>query len=164
MTEIPVWLLDVDGVINVTRSAWGSAPVSRNVYVGGHGFRVRWAPQLVSAIRDLHRSGRVEVRWCTSWCNYAHLLEGLWQFPAFARTLSAEQCETLMGSKMDAAKQDVVETLLADGRRVIWTDDTAAPAFGPLHDRLTKMGALVIRPSPRKGLSPDHLNAIDRFL
>jgi len=57
----PVWLLDVDGVINVARPGWGAAPRSGNAYSAGQAYRMRWAPALVERIRALHRAGSVAL-------------------------------------------------------------------------------------------------------
>jgi hypothetical protein len=42
----PVWLLDVDGVINATRPGWGSPPRRASVYADGGDWPMRWAPAL----------------------------------------------------------------------------------------------------------------------
>ncbi|GGL41836.1 hypothetical protein GCM10014719_48880 [Planomonospora parontospora subsp. antibiotica] len=66
LMDRPVWLLDVDGVINVARPGWGDAPRSGTAYSGGGAYRMRWAPALIDRIRALHRAGGVEIRWCSS--------------------------------------------------------------------------------------------------
>ncbi len=63
----PVWLLDVDGVINVPRPGWNAAPRSGNACSAGTAFRIRWAPALLDRIRALHHTGSVEIRWCSTW-------------------------------------------------------------------------------------------------
>jgi hypothetical protein len=60
----PVWLLDVDGVLNAARPGWGEAPRSGTAYSAGQPFSLRWAPALVARIRELHGRGVVEIRWC----------------------------------------------------------------------------------------------------
>ncbi|KUL32677.1 hypothetical protein [Actinoplanes awajinensis] len=40
----PVWLLDVDGVLNANRPGWSAAPRRGMAYAGGTGFLMRWAP------------------------------------------------------------------------------------------------------------------------
>src|SRR3954468_11461291 len=68
--EPPVWLLDVDGVINVRRPGWGAPPFHDVAYTGDIGWRLRWAPALTARIRRLHREGVAEVRWCSTWCSW----------------------------------------------------------------------------------------------
>src|SRR5262249_22069995 len=73
--ERPVWLLDVDGVINAGSPGWGGAPRTGNAYSSGMEFRIRWAPPLVARIRALHDRGAAEIRWCSTWCCDADQLE-----------------------------------------------------------------------------------------
>jgi hypothetical protein len=64
MSLPPVWLLDVDGVINAARPGWGAKPRSGMASSMAVGWRMRWAPALVRRIRDVHTTGALEVRWC----------------------------------------------------------------------------------------------------
>lgn len=157
----PVWLLDVDGVVNVPRPGWGGAPRSGTAYADGYGYQMRWAPALVDRIRHLHSSGLVEVRWCTTWCAYADQLERLWQLPRLGRAFT----DPLNGRKAVEAKQAAARQVVSDGRRLVWTDDSAVPLPGMrLHDELTAGGGvLLIRPSSRYGLRPGDLDAIEVF-
>src|SRR4051794_18921570 len=82
MTErrtTPVWLLDVDGVLNALPDwnadepapdhAWQDYEVvtaSPRVH-DQHKYRITYSPTLTKAIHDLHESGAVEVRWLTTW-------------------------------------------------------------------------------------------------
>lgn len=52
MARPPVWLLDVDGVINATRPGWGSPPRQASVYADGDDWPMRWAPALIDAARS----------------------------------------------------------------------------------------------------------------
>ena len=54
--------------------------------------------------------------------------------------------------------------MLAEGRRLIWTDDEALPPPGPERDELTTDNrALLIAPRPARGLQPEDLDHIERF-
>jgi HAD domain in Swiss Army Knife RNA repair proteins len=159
----PVWLLDVDGVINVTRPGWGAPPRKGYALSMGVSWPVRWAPRLIDRIRALHAAGRVEIRWCSTWCPDADQLERLFGLPALGRTFTGV---VPTGAEGDAAKlaaaQDVVRE---EGRSLVWTDDTAVPAAGPLHDELVSGGkVLLLAPPPRRGLQPADLDAIEGFL
>ncbi|HYY11924.1 MAG TPA: hypothetical protein VE781_13380 [Kineosporiaceae bacterium] len=84
MTEIrPLWLLDVDGVVNADRPGWGGSPRSRQVAADGVLWRIRWAPALVERIRALHRSGRVEIRWASTWIGSTPALAAALALPDF---------------------------------------------------------------------------------
>jgi hypothetical protein len=156
----PIWLLDVDGVINATRPGWSAPPRTAWVYADGERWRMRWAPAMLDRLRQLHAGGAVEVRWSTTWCAWADQLERIWNLPALARAFTAP----LTGREAADAKLAVARAVLADGRRLIWTDDTEVPRLGPLYDELANGGrGLLIAPAPRYGLQRDHLDAIEAF-
>ncbi|MER7209364.1 hypothetical protein ABT340_20060 [Streptosporangium sp. NPDC000239] len=157
----PVWLLDVDGVINVARPGWGGIPRRGVAHSGGYAYRMRWAPALIDRVRALHRTGTVEIRWCSTWCADADEVERLFALPRLPRTWSERLSSTAAAeAKLAAARQ-----VLARGWRLVWTDDVEVPTGGPVHDELTKDGrALLIAPSPREGLRPDHMDAIEGFV
>ncbi|WP_433076425.1 HAD domain-containing protein [Dactylosporangium sp. CA-052675] len=153
----PVWLLDVDGVINVKRPGWGAAPLQGRAYALGAEWRLRWAPALVQRIRRLHRDGVAEVRWCSTWCAWPGEVERLFKLPGLDRAFG--EVPDFSVAKLAAAR-----TVLREGRRLVWTDDVEVPEPGPLHDELVRDGrALLIRPDPRRGLQPRHLDAIEAF-
>jgi hypothetical protein len=156
----PVLLLDVDGVVNATQPGWSAAPFKGTAYADGTGYTMRWAPALIDRIRHLHTAGIVEVRWCTTWCAFADQLERLWRLPELVRAFE----EPINGRLAAVAKLAAARQVLAQGQRLIWTDDTEVPTGGDLYDELTADGrALLIRPSGRRGLQPDDLDAIERF-
>ncbi|MCX5066956.1 hypothetical protein OOJ91_13975 [Micromonospora lupini] len=156
----PIWLLDVDGVINASRPGWGAAPTKATAYAAGTGYTMRWAPALVDRIRDLHKAGTVEVRWCTTWCAFAEELERLWRLPVLGRAFT----EDINGSAASLAKLAAARQVLAEGRRLIWTDDVEVPLWGEVHDELIADGrALLIRPKGSTGLQPEHLDEIEAF-
>lgn len=155
----PVWLLDVDGVINVSRPEWPEVSTA-HAHAAGHRYRMRWAPALVDRIRTLHQSGVVEVCWCTTWCAYAHELERLFALPPLGRAFVDE----INGGVASIAKLAAARQVLADGRSLIWTDDTEVPPYGDVHDELVATGrALLIRPRGSVGLQPVHLDCIEAF-
>ncbi|HYN94711.1 MAG TPA: hypothetical protein VES42_12755 [Pilimelia sp.] len=158
MIDRPVWLLDVDGVINVRRPGWGAAR-DGTAHSAGVTYRLRWAPALIERICAVHRAG-VDIRWCTTWCADADQLERLFGLPRLDRAWSVE----LGRAAAAAAKLAAARQVLAGGRRLIWTDDAEVPTRGAVHDELTGAGrALLIAPSRRRGLRPEHLAAIEAF-
>lgn len=157
-----VWLLDVDGVLNALDPGWGAAPRKAHAFSSAvrRGFTVRWAPALIARIREVHRAGLVEIRWCTTWCGDTDEIEKVLSLPHF------EPCWTdyVNGFDCSAEKLAAAREVLADGHRLIWTDDDEVPESGPLHEELTADGrALLIRPNPRRGLQPEHMDAIEAF-
>jgi hypothetical protein len=162
MGRAPVWLLDVDGVINTRRPTWGAELRRGTADSDGVDYPMRWAPGLITRIRQLHGDGVVEVRWCTTWCADADRLERLFGLPALGRALGAADLRD--GEQTDERKLAAARRVLADGRRLVWTDDAAVPRPGPLFDELTRGGnGLLIRPHARRGLRPRDLNGIEAF-
>lgn len=159
--DVPVWLLDVDGVLNAPRAGWGGPGEARRVTVDGMQLRLRWEPKAISCVRTLHMAGVVEVRWCTTWCHVAGILESLWQLPALPRAWDYPA----FGGRAVAAKRAAARAVLAGGRRLVWTDDDL-----DLDDLPAEVGeaeqagrALLIRPRSSRGLRPDDLHAIEQF-
>jgi len=157
-----VWLLDVDGVINVDRPGWGGPPCNRDIEALGRTWRVRWAPRLMSRIRALAEAGQVDLRWCTTWCPDAAKLELMWRLPPLRRALASPINHRTKEADKLAAAVDV----LAAGHRLIWTDDDAIPSPGtPLYRSLVENDrALLIEPDHRRGLQPDDMERVEAFI
>jgi hypothetical protein len=160
----PVWLLDVDGVLNAPRPGWGGPPLTQRLWSNSdkRSYPIRWSPALLDRIRALHAEGAVELRWCTTWCADADRLEELWRLPRLARALDADPMPR--GADCWPLKLAAARAVLAEGRRLIWTDDEALPPAGPARAELAAGGrALLIAPPARRGLRPADLAAIEAF-
>lgn len=155
----PVWLLDVDGVINLFDGAAKAWPDVE--HFTALGYRITWSPSMLQRIRAIHDSGLAEVRWLTTWEGLAneHLSEpfGLPQLTVAGGRPFRDDISTWW--KLPHA-QAAYET----GVHIIWTDDDinfASDAkkwleeVGP--DRMTAI-------SPHGGLLPEHLDLIERQL
>src|SRR3954452_11755653 len=86
-TDVPILLLDVDGVLNAARldlpEGW-----QRGTY---NGFVLSWDPTVTARLRELHESGRVELEWLTTWTENADkLLAEPMGLPRGLRTHSRE--------------------------------------------------------------------------
>ena len=71
---VPVWLLDIDGVLNAAakkpdRNVWPAADwiEGRAHEAGGAAWRILAARPVVDFIRGVHEEGRAEIRWHTTW-------------------------------------------------------------------------------------------------
>lgn len=159
LSNTPIWLLDVDGVINATFSGWSAAPHKGYAYANGRRFKIRWAPALIQRIRDLHEAGAVEIRWSTTWCDEAGQLERLFKLPKLGRAFKVDDLFSVSEYKLLAARE-----VIALGRRLIWTDDGVVPFYRHLFEAEIEAGkALLIAPRESRGLQPDHLDAIEAF-
>lgn len=157
--DIPVWLLDVDGVINANRPGWGGAPWTTTVYAEVE-YKLRWEPKLTARIRRWIHDQVIDVRWCTTWCPNADLLERAWSLPPLVRCWPDEPVSP--GSR-HAAKVAAALAVIGAGRRLIWTDDEAIPENGPDRERLDAAGSLLIAPRSSRGLRPEHVDAIAAY-
>ena len=161
MSEPPVWLLDIDGVINANRPGWGEAP--RRIRCAG--FVIRWAPKLLDRIRELHRTGEHEIRWASTWCGFPEQLDELSRHLGvqFERAFT----DRPMSKTWAEMKADAALAVLAEGRRLIWTDDDevpVAPGFYPAIAEAAADGrALLIAPKSNRGLQPADLDLIAQF-
>lgn len=174
----PVWLLDIDGVINAlaTRTptdtwpeyAWVQRVVRAELSDRGLStLPILAARPVLEFIHWVHRHGLAEIRWHSTWraaavTGFAPAL-GL---PAIPISVAPEWTSAPpMWWKIPAARR-VAES----GRRLLWTDDhlnryRTDPLSEPELTALDRWsGALLLSPNPETGLTAEDLGAIERFL
>lgn len=177
----PLWLLDIDGVVNslvdrITDTPYGKQTdwlrFHQRIYTGLL-FPIVANRAVVDYIRTVHESGRAEVRWLTTWEDndeYRALAQAL-GLPEFA--VEARQAEFTPLEMLDHGmwwKLPAVIRVLArePDRPVLWTDDeielrSSARRWcrAQVDDRTDLM---VIAPDSESGLTPYQLTLIDKFL
>lgn len=156
----PLWLLDVDGVLN---AVCGSLPPG---YVRDriNGYTITWSPAIIERIAALHNAGRVEVAWLTTWCEDADAL--------LAEPLGLPRGLTCMGSADHKAIHDtwwksVTAKRVSHGRALIWTDDDLdyAERQGEVDWLRERTGpTFALSPDPRTGLTAADLDRIEGFV
>jgi len=155
----PVWLLDVDGVVNLFATAADAWPDVQRFTANG--FKITWSPTMLGRIRQVHDSGLAEVRWLTTWGDLAnqHLAT-----PFGLPQLTVAGTQPFRDSLTRWWKLPHAQAVYDTGVRVVWTDDDIACAFGASAwleqigpDRMTAI-------SPLHGLLPEHLDTIERWL
>lgn len=158
----PVWLLDVDGVLNAIRPGWGEAPHQGRVFADGIGWKFRWSPSLLAFVRSVASQREAEIRWATTWVPWARDLEATFRLPVLPEAFGADEKTSFPSAKLTAALR-VVEV---EQRPLVWTDDDAIPGFGLFRDRLMNAGVpvLLVAPQPNRGLQPEDVDAIRAFL
>lgn len=165
VSHLPVWMLDVDGVLNVSEPAWHGPVHTGHADAYSVAYPMTWSPSLVESIIEIHESGEVEIRWATTWVDLASEVErlmGLPSFPLAFHGLHGPPQLKAGGAKMHAA----LVTLYVEGRPLVWTDDDAIPADGT-HARMLANSAprrLFISPNHRHGLTPGNVADIRRFI
>lgn len=165
----PVWLLDVDGVLN----SIGRAPNPQSLRLGttkqeylktnSGTYRLRVDNHLVDFVNRMNESDLVEVRWCTTWSDEANTIFA----PAFGFP------QLLVGAKppKDTGrfddynwKSNAARGVLNSGRRLVWTDDDAIPSWFDEEVASYSQGHLLVRPNPEVGLTLANCEAIEKFL
>lgn len=172
-SERPLWLLDIDGVINALAhgplpDAWPERDwVQRLVITDIPGRGVMSLPILAARpvldfITDVHRSGSAEIRWHSTWRTAAitSFAPALGLPTTIAMSVAPEWSERPIGQwwKLGAAERAV-----AAGRRLIWTDDDLR-VYGDETEHVASAGNLLLGPYGDTGLTPDELARIAGFL
>jgi hypothetical protein len=170
LVRVPVWLLDIDGVVNAVvskppRNVWPADAWVEVEAESAHGLSwpILTARPVVDFVRRVHDSALAEVRWHTTWREYAHNVGralGLPEFPIQDAPEFKEESERWW--KLPAAQR-----ILAEERRaLVWTDDETATELSRAERiALRRMGrALLIGPAARTGLTRRHLRQIESFL
>lgn len=174
----PVWLLDIDGVVNVLargvpsdtwpRDAWVQRVVRADVPDRGPmTLPVLAARPVLEFITRIHESGAAEIRWHSTWRTAAvTTLAPALGLPSIPISIAPEwAASAAMWWKIPAARR-VAEA----GRRLVWTDDqlTAYRADVLSEPELTALdrwtGSLLLTTDPQVGLTPDDLRRIEEFL
>jgi hypothetical protein len=173
----PVWLLDIDGVVNALAmsrpDAWpADAWVQRVVRaeVPNQGLvtlPVMAARPVLAFLTRVHESGRAEIRWHSTWRAAAvTALAPALGLPPIPISIAPEWTDpTPLWWKIPAARR-VAES----GRRLLWTDDQlelfrADPRNAAELAALDAWdGALLLCPDPDPGLTPADLDRIAAFL
>lgn len=164
-TSAPVWLLDIDGVLNalVNRDTlehphW--TDLEKKLVSTSHGgqFDLTISATVIAFINAQAALGH-DIRWATTWQNDANTFVapafGLPQFPVGARAL---------GLSDYYYKERAALLAIDEGRPLVWTDDDAMRLIVKEEIRNSGVPHLLIEPDPTVGLTPADLDAIDAFL
>lgn len=159
----PIWLLDVDGVLN----AVGTKPPKMTGHwktwkqVGANGFGITYSPDLIARIKGFVDEGLVEVHWLTTWWNNIPDLP----FADFHDYPVANTREEYLAQLDEWWKLPVAQRYHSQGRRLVWTDDDI-PFVKDAVAWLQGKGhqVLAIAPKTMLGLSPKDLDRIEGFL
>ncbi|RKR92636.1 hypothetical protein BDK92_7078 [Micromonospora pisi] len=178
----PIWLLDIDGVINAI-SRKPVTPVwpkhqwfTGRARSGGQDWPILAATPVLDFLRDAHDRGRAEIWWHTTWQDEAVNLSRLLDLPHFPVRPAPDFTECPQGLAGLAAlstrrgwwKYPAAERVVGiEGRALVWTDDDANWELRAHDDgaALAKHApTLIVSPKTGVGLTRKHLDLIDRFL
>lgn len=148
--------LDVDGVINAQQpEGWGRCKRQH-----AEGYRITWAPKMISALFSLD----MELTWATTWRDKAPAsiapLIGVGYDAAWLNP-SDETCmmDWSIYWKFDAMKAELEFERLTDG--FVWVDDEITAEHVEWAE---ENGGLAISPSHLTGISPKNIEEIEEYL
>ncbi|WP_157749562.1 HAD domain-containing protein [Jatrophihabitans sp. GAS493] len=187
MSELPpVWLLDVDGVVNATasrgdRTVWPLEAWHRDEVtdLDGDVYPVLYADPVLNFLRVVHERGAAEVRWHTTWQHSApQRLAAALGLPDWPVAVAPEFTD-----KHDSGYEEsgwvpvgarwwklgaAVRVGEQEGRRLVWTDDDLnAERRWPgseLREYLKRADLLAVSPPSNVGLTPKNLRTVAAFL
>lgn len=161
----PVWLLDIDGVVNAaTRGiapayAWPADDwIDTRASNNGKSWRILAARPVLDYIRSVHESGTAEIRWHSTWQQYANNASDALRLPHFP----VQDAPEFLARGDEWWKLPAALRVLEEGRGLVWTDDDADDLTADQRDQLR--GALVLAPAVETGLCRSHLRKIETFL
>lgn len=164
--EKPIWLLDVDGVLNaVTRKDDGYTLIHAVSYSSGFPSRpwpIRFRPAVVDFITRMIDEDLVEVRWLTTWGASANdqlrRKLGLPTFPVVGEHPDTPQ----LGWWKFSLVQDNPDFT---DRPIVWTDDDLLYATDAQRWIKEQGGRVLgIAPQIHEGLTDNALDVIEAFL
>lgn len=175
LRDKPLWLIDIDGVLNAFRYRqrkpntwhWGEEVHNPKLTTSTGSFPIWMAEGLAQFLRDIHASGLIDMRWCTTWAEEANTVFA----PAFnipTLPVAAHPDETILAWKHRPAFE-----ASSAGRRLIWSDDDAIDKSAKLkiksnfanHSHLAlENDLLLIIPNPKLGLTPADCQLIANFV
>jgi hypothetical protein len=167
--DIPILLLDVDGVLNAAcldlPEGW-----ERGTF---NGFVLSWDPTITARLRAMHDAGRVEIQWLTTWTTDAdRLLAEPMGLPRGLKTHARADAAPVgfLGRSFGisgwwklAAAREVAEA--EPNRRIVWIDDDLAEQAADTGEWLAaNPHVLVIAPDLFSGLTHEQLDEIEAWL
>ena len=158
---VPIWFLDIDGVVNALARP---APIGHQITTAitmGRGWRIAYDPRVIEFINRVSRENLAEIRWLTTWEQDAHRslgpTVGFDAFPAY----DIPDDDSAFGWW----KADIVAASIEnEGRPLLWTDDDIDSE--PVRDSLIAEGtaSLLVSPDPQTGLETKNLETIEEFI
>jgi hypothetical protein len=181
---VPIWLLDVDGVVNAVTNhgpleagrlyaAWPKESwIFTEADSGTRVWPIRTATPVVEYIRKVHESGLAEIRWHTTWQDKALNVGRAVGLPDFPIQEAPEYdpafWQRMRGTdswwKLPAARR----LIQLEERALIWTDDDIYYEMSRQQRQWLRgegLGrVLLIAPDAYAGLHRKDLDRIDKFL
>lgn len=174
----PIWLLDIDGVVNAlelapARAAWPEAEFVETAARSAH--NIEWpllaAIPVLDFLRRVHAEGTAEIVWHSAWQEFSVNVAGALGLPDWPILDCPEidEDEALVATPLRSGdrpwwKLPAAQRAAAGGRPLLWTDDDARRKLGWLDPPAWCRRALIIAPDEEVGLTPDDLRRIGEWL
>jgi hypothetical protein len=174
----PIWLLDIDGVINAVadrpdRGVWPADQWIVTSAASQHGLEwpILAARPVLDFLRRVHEDGRAEIWWHSTWQHHSvnvgvALDLPVWpvrECPEFEQSYAAI-ATALTETARPWWKLPAAERVIAQGRALLWTDDDARYQLARVDTGGWARPTLVIAPAEHTGLTPKQLRRIDDWL
>ncbi|WP_191842044.1 hypothetical protein [Catellatospora chokoriensis] len=175
---VPVWLLDIDGVINAVtdlpdRRVWPDQEWVRTSAPSKHDLEwpILAATPVLDFLRRVHEQGRAEIWWHSTWQHHSVNVGTALGLPVWPVRECPEfgSQDTALATPLARTKQTwwklpAALRVLDEGRPLLWTDDDVRHQLRAADTRPWGDRALVLAPPVEVGLTPRQLRRIDRWL
>lgn len=170
--SVPVWLLDIDGVVNAlargpVRDSFPAEDWTQHVVeadipnMGRMVLPIYVAQPVLDFVRHVYDDGLAEVRWHSTWRTAAMTdLGPILRLPPIPISIAPEWTTRPAGWWKLPAAQRVVTS----GRPLVWTDDDIVNFPDEVGELGEGADRLLISPDPDTGLNADDLARIEKFL
>ncbi len=168
----PIWLLDIDGVINASpyrtpTYLWPADQWTQGVVRGGtRDWPITVATPVLDFINHVHNHKWAEVVWLTTWQKDANNVSDVMGLPRLRVLENPMTDGTRYHDSNKWWKLSEALTQIATGRPVIWTDDDLSRRVKDLARGagLPDQHLLLLSPNSDEGLAPKHLGMIADFI
>lgn len=178
MTEKPVWLLDVDGVINACPYD-GQFPSTYPIETWsliygtaqGKQWPIRYSSSLIERINEL--SEHAEIRWHTTWTEDAPALGAQLGLKEFKVADTSGYYQQKFSGYVNYSNynwwkfQAAEDVLRNEGRHLVWTDDDLGSEWQHLIADIAReceLNVICVQPQTYCGLREAELNEVEKFI
>lgn len=173
MTNRPLVLLDVDGVINaLSHKHYGSWDdyVTTTAHAQGRDWPITYSPTVVAWLDSLDE--HAEVQWLTTWEDWAPSslapsvgLPSGCMWPVFGRQAEARYTGKFGDSANFWWKYELVKLEHADtDRRIVWLDDDLNYYYDARDWANARPNTLAVGTDANSGITQENMDAVDAFL
>lgn len=158
----PIWLLDVDGVLNAVIKNNPTGPgmwTEWEKFKASNGFTLTYSPQLIKRMNDLVVADKVEIVWLTTWFDQIDALP-FTNWHGFRVGNTKDEYH----NRLEWWKLPVAQRLWEPDRKMVWTDDDINFDREARNWAGRQENVLAICPKTIIGITPKQMDMIEEFL